>query len=153
MRTLWRCLAAIIVFAGLLPGVEAATPQKAPNPSTSEEASPKQIQELTTLLADPKVRNWLEQQAGAEAGSARGATPEAVLQALDSRVAAIREHIVALAPAVPDLPNQFERGHDLVTADLGEHGRTKALLLLAFFVGLGALVEWLFRTATGRARR
>jgi small-conductance mechanosensitive channel len=153
MRTLWRCLAAIVVSAGLLSGAVAATAPKGTKPSTSEEASPKQIQELTTLLADPKVRNWLEQQAGAEAASERAATEESVSQALDSRLAAIREHIVALAAAVPDLPNQFERGHDLVTADLGEHGRTKALLLLAFFVGLGALVEWLFRTATGRARR
>src|ERR1700739_3245794 len=152
MRTLWRCLAAIIVFAGLLPGVEAATPQKAPNPSTSEEASPKQIQELAILLADPKVRNWLEQQAKAEAASERAGTEESVSQALDSRLAAIREHIVALAGAVPDLPNQYERGHDLVTADLGEHGRTKALLLLVVFVGLGAGVEWLFRKATQRSR-
>jgi moderate conductance mechanosensitive channel len=151
-RTLGGCLAAWLLLACLLPGADAATPQKAAKPSTSEEASPKQIQELTTLLADPKVRNWLEQQAKAEAASERAATEESVSQALDSRLAAIREHIVALADTVPDLPNQYERGHDLVTADLGEHGRTKALLLLAVFVGLGAGVEWLFRKATQRAR-
>jgi moderate conductance mechanosensitive channel len=39
-----------------------------------------------------------------------------------------------------------------MTADLGENGRVKALLLLAVFVGLGAGVEWLFRKATHRAR-
>jgi small-conductance mechanosensitive channel len=151
MRALWRCLAAMVVFAGLLSGAVAATPQKAKS-STSEEASPKQIQELTTLLADPKVRNWLEQQAKAEAASERAATEESVSQALDSRLGAIREHIVALAGTVPDLPNQYERGHDLVTENLGERGRTKALLLFAAFVGLGAVVEWLFRKATQRAR-
>jgi small-conductance mechanosensitive channel len=152
MRTLWRCLAIIAVLAGLLSGGVAAAPQKATKPSTSEEASPKQIQELTTLLADPKVRNWLEQQAKAEAASERAATEEPVSQVLDSRLAAIREHIVALAGTVPDLPNQYERGHDLVTKDLGEHGRTKALLLLAVFVGLGTGVEWLFGKATQRVR-
>jgi moderate conductance mechanosensitive channel len=152
MRTVWRCLAATVVFASLLSGAVAATTPKGAKPSTSEEASPKQIQELTTLLADPKVRNWLEQQAKAEAASERAVEEESVSQALDNRLAAIREHIAALAGTVPDLPNQFERGRDRVTADLGEHGRTKALLLLAVFVGLGTAVEWLFRKATQRAR-
>jgi small-conductance mechanosensitive channel len=123
-----------------------------PATSTSQEATPKQIQELMTLLADPKVRNWLEQESKAEAAAEQAATEESVSQALDSRIGAIREHIVALGAAVPDLPNQFDRGHDLVTADLGQHGRTKALLLLAVFVGLGSGVEWLFRKATQRAR-
>src|SRR6516162_6571767 len=141
-----------IIFAAVLPCGGLAATQKATKPSTSQEASPKQIQELTTLLADPKVRNWLEQQAKAEAASERAASEESVSQALDSRLGAIREHIVALAGTIPDLPNQYERGHDLVTADLGEHGRTKALLLLAVFVGLGAGVEWLFRKATQRSR-
>jgi len=151
MRALWRCLAAMVVFAGLLSGAVAATPQKG-KASTSGEASPKQIQELTTLLADPKVRNWLEEQAKAEAASERAATEEPVSQVLDSRLAAIREHIVALAGTVPDLPNQYFQGRARVTADLGEHGRTKALLLLAVFVGLGTAVEWLFRKATQRSR-
>jgi len=152
MRAVAICLA-VVVFSTIPPssGFAATTP-KATKPSTSEEASPKQIQELTTLLADPKVRNWLEQQAKAEAASERAASEESVSQALDSRLAAIRVHIVALGAAVPDLPNQYERGHDRVTADLGEHGRTKALLLLAVFVGLGSAVEWLFRKATQRAR-
>jgi small-conductance mechanosensitive channel len=146
------CLA-IVILSTISPSFGfAATTSKATKPSASEEASPKQIQELMTLLADPKVRNWLEQQSKAEAASERAATEESVSRALDSRLAAIREHIVALAGTVPDLPNQYERGHDLVTADLGEHGRTKALLLLAVFVGLGAGVEWLFRKATGRSR-
>jgi len=146
-------LAPFIVVSTTLPCAALAASHAGAKPSTtSEEASPKQIQELTTLLADPKVRNWLEQQAKAEAASERAATEESVSQALDSRLGAIREHIVALAGTVPDLPNQFERGHDLVTADLGEHGRTKALLLFAVFVGLGTGVEWLFRKATQRAR-
>jgi len=141
-----------IIFAAVLPCGGFAATQKGTRPSTSEEATPKQIQELMTLLADPKVRNWLEQQSKAEAASERAAPEESVSQALDSRLGAIREHIVALAGTLPDLPNQFEQGHNLVTADLGEHGRIKALLLLAAFIGLGAGVEWLFRKATHRSR-
>jgi len=86
-----------IILAAVLPCDGFAATQKAAKPSTSEEASPKQIQELMTLLADPKVRNWLEQQSKAEAASEQAATEESVSQALDDRLAAIREHIVALA--------------------------------------------------------
>jgi small-conductance mechanosensitive channel len=141
-----------IIFAAVLPCGSFAATQKATKPSTSAEASPKQIQELMTLLADPKVRSWLENESKAEAASEQAAAEESVSQQLDGRLAAIREHIVALAGTVPDLPNQYERGHDLVTANLGEHGRTKALLLLAFFVGLGIGVEWLFSKATQQIR-
>src|SRR5215813_10314222 len=141
-----------IIFAAVLPGGGFAATREATKPSTSQEATPKQIQELMTLLADPKVRNWLEEQSKAEAASERAAAEEPVSQVLDSRLAAIREHIVALARAVPDLPNQYWQGHHRVTADLGENGRVKALLLLAVFVGLGIGVEWLFRKATQRVR-
>ena len=151
-RRVTAILLGAIIFAAGLPCDGFAATQKATTPSTSEEASPKQIQDLMTLLGDPKVRNWLEQQSKAEAASEQAATEESVSQALDGRLAAIREHLAALASTVPDLPNQFERGHDLVTADLGENGRAKALLLLAFFVGLGIGVEWLFRKATQRSR-
>jgi moderate conductance mechanosensitive channel len=141
-----------IISLMVLPCGGFAATQKATNSSTGGEASPKQIQELMTLLGDPKVRNWLEQQSKAQAAAEEAAEEESVSQALDGRLAAIREHLAALAGTVPDLPNQFWRGHALVSADLGEHGRTKALLLLAFFVGLGTALEWLFRKATLRAR-
>jgi moderate conductance mechanosensitive channel len=144
-------LAAIILSAVLPCGGFAAT-QKAAHSLTSEEASPKQIQELMTLLGDPKVRDWLDQQSKAQAASERAATEESVSQALDGRLAAIREHLAAVAGTIPDLPTQFWQGRARVTTDLGENGRTKALLLLAFFVGLGMGVEWLFRKATQGSR-
>jgi hypothetical protein len=65
-----------IIFAALVPPGGLAATQKATRPSTSQEASPKQIQELMTLLSDPKVRNWLEEQSKAEAASERAATEE-----------------------------------------------------------------------------
>jgi small-conductance mechanosensitive channel len=107
-----------------------------------------------TLLADPKVRDWLEQESKAKAAQARATDAEAISisHEFDSRVAAIREHIVALGAALPDLPDQIEHAHGLVSADLGDHGRIKGLSLLAVFVVLGFGVEWLFRRATGRIR-
>jgi small-conductance mechanosensitive channel len=149
-------LAAILLFSTALPygalaaqqaGARAAAP-------ASEEATQPKIHELLTLLADPKVQEWLKQQneAKSTATSGQDIAEESVSQALDTRIAAIREHIVDLARTVPDLPNQFWRGRARITADLGANGRVKALLLLAVFVGLGTGVEWLFRKATQRAR-
>src|SRR5205085_2814287 len=53
VRLLRSCLAAIVLFAGLSSGAEAAN--RAPV-AVSDEATPPQIQQLVTLLADPKVQ-------------------------------------------------------------------------------------------------
>jgi len=65
-----------VIFTAVLPCGGFAATQKTAKPLTSEEASPKQIQELMTLLADPKVRNWLEKESKAEAASEQAATEE-----------------------------------------------------------------------------
>src|SRR5262252_2307941 len=131
-------LAAIIVFstappygafAAQQPGGKAAAP-------ASEEATQTKIHEFVTLLADPKIQQWLKEQdqAKASAGSRLDGAEMSMSHYLDGRLGAIREHIVALGRTIPDLPNQFWRGRARVTADLGENGRSKALLLLAIFV-------------------
>jgi len=136
----WRAasiwLATFIVFSTTL----ACAALAAPAPSAEAEATSPKIHQLLTLLADPGVQVWLKQQneAKSSAASRQDIADESVSQALDTRLAAIHEHITALASTVPDLANQFWRGRARVTADLGENGRVKALLLLAVFVGLGA---------------
>jgi moderate conductance mechanosensitive channel len=143
------CLAAVVLFAGLLSVAEAANR----TPAVTDEATPPQIQQLLTLLADPKVEAWLKQQNEAKSvAAAQDSAKESVSHALDSHLGAIREHMLGLALAVPDLPNQFVQGAARVSAELGTHGRARIVLLLALFVGLGAGVEWLFRRATGRIR-
>src|SRR6202007_2535327 len=90
-----------------------------------EEASPPQIQQLLTLLADPKVQTWLKHKNEQKPATApaRDSEGESVSHALDSHLGAIREHIIGLADTIPDVPTQFERGAARVSADLGEHGR------------------------------
>jgi moderate conductance mechanosensitive channel len=149
-------LAAIILAMTPSSGALAAAPKAGkPTPSANGEATPQKIQDLMALLADPKVRDWLEQESKAEAAQARESDTEAssISHEFDSHVAAIREHIVALGAALPDLPNQIETAHSRVSEDLGSNGRVKGLLLLAVFIGLGFGVEWLFRKATQRVRR
>jgi len=147
--------AAMILLVLLSLGPTTAPAQAAAEKSpTGAATNPPQIQLFLTLLADPKVQEWLQQQSEAKAAGTSGQDigNEAISQALDARLATIRAHIVALTRAIPDFPNQFWRGHDRVSADLGENGRIKALLLLGLFVGLGCAVEWLFRRATRGVR-
>jgi small-conductance mechanosensitive channel len=155
LRTLRGCFAATILFATLLSGTVAASAAAANRSAPADDkATPPQIQQLLTLLADPKVQTWLKQQDETRSAAASGgdAVEESPSHVLDSRLGAIREHIVGLAHTIPDVPNQFERGSALVSAELGARGRAKVLLLLAVFVGLGTGVEWLFRKATERTR-
>ncbi|MBV8131853.1 MAG: mechanosensitive ion channel family protein [Alphaproteobacteria bacterium] len=156
VRVLAICFAVAILVIGLPTGALSATP-KAGNSAVSpkSEATPEKIQELMALLADPKVRDWLEQESKAEATQARESDAEtnSISHEFDSHVAAVREHIVALGLTLPDLPNQFEHAAALVGADLGNRGRLKVLLHVALFVALGFGVEWLFRKATERVRR
>ena len=149
------CLA-VMASATLLPfGATAAQQAAARSPSASEEeAAPVKVHELLILLADPKVQQWLVKQGAAKADSSTAPKDQefSVAHYFGSRLAEIREHILALGAAFSDLPGQFKRGTDRVGVDLGEGGRAKALLLLMIFVALGFGVEWVFRRATRRIR-
>jgi small-conductance mechanosensitive channel len=154
LRTLRLRLAAVLIALAALAVSGVPAPAAKTATTSTEAGTPAEVQALLALLADSKVQAWLAQHETKPAAPAAGqeASEESVSHALDARLAAIRAHIAALARTIPDLPNQFWRGRARVTADLGENGRIKALLLLAVFVGLGSGVEWLFRRATQRMR-
>ena len=148
------CLAAIIL-AALMSGVFAAQQAAAnPAPASGDGAAAPRIHQLLTLLADPKVQEWLEEQGKAKmaAGSAQE-TNSSVEDYLNSRGGAIHQQIVALARAIPDLPNQFEQAALDDSLVHGEYGRAWAFFNVAVVGALGFGAEWLFRKMTGRARR
>jgi len=62
------CLAALVFAIGPLPCAFAAQPAKSAAPSGAE-TTPAKIHELLTLLADPKVQEWLDNEAKAKAAS------------------------------------------------------------------------------------
>jgi small-conductance mechanosensitive channel len=149
-------LSAVTILATAPVSAVLAAAPKAGKPAASgqSEVMPEKIQELMALLADPKVRDWLEKESKAEAAQAQDADAgeTSVSHYFGERIGATREHIVALAAALPDLPNQFQQAEARVSADLGNRGRIKILLHLALFVALGFGVEWLFRKATHKIR-
>jgi hypothetical protein len=146
------CLAALVFAIGPLSCGFAAQPAKS-TVSSEAETTPAKVHELLTLLADPKVQQWLEKEAKSKAASqsAPENVEESISHYFDAQLGAVRTHILALAAALPDVPNQFRRGAALLTAELGEGGRTEALTLLVV-LSLCLGVEWLFRWATQGSR-
>jgi len=148
-------LAAIVLSTALPCAALAAQHAGAkPAPAAGEDtaASPK-IHEFITLLADPSVQKWLkeEDEKKSAAEPSTNAADQSVSHYFASRLSTIREHIVALAGTLPDLPNQFERGVRLLQAEIPRRGTV--VLLVLVFAGLGYGVEWLFRKATQQTRR
>jgi moderate conductance mechanosensitive channel len=152
-RALRICLSGIVLSAALLSGAAAATHTGSGGASSAsgEAATPPEIAAFMTLLADPKVQKWLEdQQHAAKASKEPAPEEETISQYIDARIVATREHFVALGSALPDLPNDFGRAYGLVRADIPRQG-TVVVLVLAF-AALGFGVEWLFRKATQKTR-
>src|SRR5215469_18189920 len=119
-------LAAIVLSTALPCAALAAQHAGAkPAPAAGEDtaASPK-IHEFITLLADPSVQKWLkeEDEKKSAAEPSTNAADQSVSHYFASRLSTIREHIVALAGTLPDLPNQFERGVRLLQAEIPRRG-------------------------------
>jgi moderate conductance mechanosensitive channel len=154
LRAAGILLAAIVFSTVPTSGIFAATHKGSGGSSSASEyeATSPQIAEFMALLADPKVRDWLEKQGAVEASRNKPAPEtESVSQYVDTRVGATREHIAALATALPDLPNEFERAVGLLQAEIPTRGTV--LLLVVVFAALGFGVEWLFRKATQKIRQ
>jgi hypothetical protein len=114
-------LAAIIFSTMPISGIFAATHKGSGGSSSAseDEATSPQVAEFIALLGDPKVRKWLEEQRhAAEASEKPKPHEETVSEYIDSRIGAIREHIGALAAALPGLPNQFEEAVGLIRAEI-----------------------------------
>jgi small-conductance mechanosensitive channel len=148
-------LTTIVMLVAPQPGVGAATHAGAAAPASGsaseKEAPPPEVAALLTLLADPKVREWLERQHPGQAASKPAAPPESFSGLADSRIAAIREHFVALSGAVPEFPSQLGQAMTRLESQIPFRG--SVLLLVLAFAAFGIGVEWLFRKATQKTRQ
>jgi moderate conductance mechanosensitive channel len=164
-------LAAAISFGGVI----LATVLPCGASAQQAAATSPKAHELITLLA----QEWLEEQGLAKPAAAPAAqqTDTSVEDNLNSDAGAIHDQIMALAGAIPDLPNEFERAAARITAFDPDSGRAQFLLKLGIFgdrykvatrllaarvqlflklailaaFGFGA--QWLFKKMTGRVRR
>jgi small-conductance mechanosensitive channel len=166
-------LAAAISLGAIILAIVVSCGALAAPASQTAATSPK-AHELLTLLA----QEWLEEQGVAKPAAPAPQQPDtSVEDNLNSDAGAIHDQIVALARAIPDLPNEFERASARIAAFDPDSGRAQFLLDLGIFgdpykvatrllaqkvqlflklaivgaFGFGA--QWLFRKMTGRVRR
>ncbi len=132
-------------FLLLLLSCMAAAPALAQDAPPAQKETPPQVRELVDLLADPAVRDWLQQQHAAQAAAAAPAGPEMTPSGmLADRLAAIRQHLQMLAAALPTLPDEFQRAGIILSLEFEENGVVSVLLLILAFAALGFGAEWLF---------
>ncbi|MGH6933544.1 MAG: mechanosensitive ion channel domain-containing protein [Dongiaceae bacterium] len=114
-----------------------------------DDSAPK-VRQLLELLADPAVRDWIEQrrQAADEAPAVPSQAATSTSGYVAGRITAIRAHLAALAAAAPTIPRELNRTSIILSLEFQERGLVNILILIATFVGLGFGVEWLFRRMT-----
>ena len=64
---------------------------------------------------------------------------------LDGRVDALREHLASLAAAAPNVPAELARVYEQMAQEAGARGVGTVFLLVLGFIGLGFLLEAVFR--------
>jgi moderate conductance mechanosensitive channel len=148
---LW--LAALLIFGAAATGAYAAAkPGSGQAAAVPSKEPPAQIRALLILLADPAVQKWLEKEGAAAPPAKAAAHPEA-MQMMSSGLGRIREHMMALVAAIPNLPAEYSQAYDRRQTELAGRGRFPISRLLLFFAALGFGAEALFRWATQRVRR
>ena len=146
-----------------------SSPAMAQQSSTApiDDSDPK-VHQLLELLADPDVRAWIEQHSTTTADQAAQAAPAAQSETSapsaqnapdtstagvwDDRIAAIRSHLNTLLAAIPTLPGALSRTAAVLSQDLKDRGFFNVLMLIAGFIGLGLLLEWIVRRLTRSVR-
>ncbi len=157
-----------LVIVGGLRAMPVAAAEPAPAPAEGTTATPAQVQELLKLLADPGVQHWIAEHQSAAASSAATPAPEGagdgtgdmagmsgamgVQEDLSHRLTVIREHLRGVVAAIPELPAEFSRAHAIIMSAVSESGLTWAVTLVALFVGMGFLLEWIFWRASAGMR-
>jgi small-conductance mechanosensitive channel len=168
-------LSAIMLAPWSMSGAFAAQDAAANSAPASENAAlPPKAHELLTLLA----KEWLDKEGVATSAAPSAAqTGNSFPEYVSSAVGSIHDQIVALASAIPDLPNEFERAAARVSAadpdsgrgevflDLGIFGdryyvatrrlasEAQSLFHLALVGAFGFGAQWLFRKLTRSVRR
>jgi small-conductance mechanosensitive channel len=127
----------------------AAAPALAQDAPEAHKETPPQVRELLDLLAEPAVRDWLQQQHAAQAAAAPARPEMTPSRMIAARMAAIRQHLQMLAAALPTVPDEFQRAGISLSLEFEEYGVVSVLLLIVAFVALGFGVEWLFYWAAG----
>ena len=164
---IFRLALLALVLVGGVRVLPVAAAETTPAPAEGTAATPVQVQELLKLLADPAVQGWIAKHEAAPPSSEPAATSSGassdmagmggamgLQEQMGNRLSGIRDHLQGVVAAVPGLPADFGRAHAIIMDSLSGSGLGRIVMLVALFVGMGFLVEWIFwRTSTGLRTR
>ena len=152
-----RLLLSAVLGLGLLAGpVLAGTARADPAPAAATPApdgsgAGNKLQLLLDLARDPDVRALLD--APPKAPPPVAAPMETMAGGFGEDLQHLRQHIGALAQAVPRLPGEFDQARAMLGDMLGHGDALSLALFLPLFIALGFGGEWLFRINTRRFGR
>jgi moderate conductance mechanosensitive channel len=122
----------------------------AQSPTATASETPIKVEMLLELLDDPEVRSWLETR------QTQFAIPQpetaSIGEVLSGRLNAVRLHLVEVIGGAPRLPGEIARAVNRLHAVSTGYGLAPVILLSLAFIGLGLVVEWLFRRAAAPVR-
>ncbi len=133
----WIVVMAIFLIGAHQAGAQAADAAAPP---------PEQVRELVKLLDDPAVKAWLQDRQTTPAPAPN--VESRLSRVITARISAVGDHLSGLVANVTQLPVELQRAGSILRSDFGERGIIEIVLLLAVFIALGFVAEWLFRRAT-----
>jgi moderate conductance mechanosensitive channel len=99
------------------------------------------------------VQAWLDERQEPASDPAAAAEPSTTSGMMTQRIAGLREHLAALAAAMPRLPDEFRQARLRLVAELQGRRGLAVFVLIIGFLALGAGTEWLFDRLTAAFRR
>jgi moderate conductance mechanosensitive channel len=147
-------LIAVLVLAGGAARAQQAAPA-APvppaAPATAEQPPPASVQQLLDLLRNPEVQGWLAQK-HAQPTTPAVAPASSEMDEIDMMRMQTRSKLQWYAETARDLPGILAAVGARIGGALSELGLVGLVLAVGGFVGIGILVEWLFRRLTASIR-
>ena len=117
--------------------------------TAAAEGVPNQVRLLLDLLADPTVKDWVEQRRAEGTAKADTASDDrSETKSIASQIDAVGRNIGALVDAAPRVADEVDRVWTSIFQQFAERGLVRVILLIIGFVGLGFGVQKLFYWAT-----
>ncbi|WP_430699054.1 mechanosensitive ion channel family protein [Mesorhizobium dulcispinae] len=105
---------------------------------------PEKARQFLDLLSDPEVKVWLEGKIPAAAEEPPAAS---LADAISNWEVAVRARLVALADAIPRIPQELANAAGVVSRDVNSGRPGLVILILAVLIVVGFGAEWLVRRA------
>ena len=121
---------------------------------TQQESEPSdQVRELLSLLADPEVRDWLQDRLSQDPAMTAAGEPFNFNAWLRERLDRVRLRAMALAQGMAALPEEFQRASIIWSLEMTGADTLRSLLWVAIFLAVGCLAEAAFWRGTRDLRQ